>query len=360
MRVGLVGVGRFGRRYLDTLAGMPEFQLLAVASRNAGTDALLPAGCQRFGDWRELVALPGLQGVFIVTPPASHAAIVSAAVEQGLAVLVEKPLTLDVAEAEMLRVLPANAPVMVEHTHLFSPAYALLRDRVADTRIRRIEVNAGGPGPWRSDVGVLWDWGAHWVAVCLDLLGRSPTTSSCSVDAERRVNGGIGQRIIARLDFGDNVQARLELDNLLDTPCRRLTVNTEDGRVLTYEELQPEPLTERIDAGSPIALAVPATLPLAAALGHFETLFSDWQAGRTPRCRSDLALGVEVVRVLAACESAGGLARARHRLALIAETHGFTVDSRAAGNTCRPFKVREFAVDSKDKRGHAGSVTDPG
>ena len=150
---------------------------------------------------------------------------------------------------------------------------------------------------------MLWDWGAHWMAVCLDLLGRSPSACDCEVITEREVQGGIGQCVVVRLAFEAGARARLELDNLLDAPRRRLAVTTGDDRVLVYDELQDQPLTEQIDAKPPAPVPVPATRPLTAALQHFSATFADWQAGRPPRCRSDLSLGVDVVRVLAACES---------------------------------------------------------
>ncbi len=303
MRVGLIGVGRFGRRYLQTLTHLPELQLVSAASRNPATDTLLPAGCTRCEDWRELIARSDLDGVLVVTPPASHAAIVHAAVRRGIAVLVEKPLTLDVAEAEALLALPATAPVMVEHTHLFAPAYQALRERLAHAPVRRIDVDAGGPGPWRKDVGVLWDWGAHWVAVCLDLLASAPTRSTCRLLEQRDVQGGIGQRIDVDLGFGD-IDAHLRLDNLLDAPSRRLRVHVTDGRTLVYDELQPHPLTEQIGDDAPVALPVPPGRPLAAALREFARACEAWRSGRSPRLRSDLAFGVEVVRVLDRCRAA--------------------------------------------------------
>ena len=304
MRVGLVGVGRFGRRYLQTLAGLPELSLVAVTSGNPATAALLPPGCALHSDWRAMLQTPDLDGVLVVTPPDSHAEIVATAIRQGLAVLVEKPLTLDLAEAEALLALPRRVPVMVEHTQLFTAGYRMLRAGVAAAGVSVIEVDAGGNGPWRQSVPVMWDWGAHWVAVCLDLCGRLPARCEMVTTERRTVDGGIGETLVASLMFDNGTEAHLRLSNLLDAPRRVLSVLAGDGQTWRHEELAENALTVCVDDQPPRVVPVSGPPPLTAALLEFHDVWRNWCDTGACAHRSGLELGVDVVRVLGQCSDA--------------------------------------------------------
>ena len=128
LRLGLVGAGRWGRNYLRTVARRDDAFVAAVASRNPDTARLIDARCRAYTDWQALLE-EKLDGVIIATTPATHLAIARRFGERGVAVLVEKPLCLDLGEAMAFRKAAEQyrAPVLVDHLHLFSPAYRLLK-----------------------------------------------------------------------------------------------------------------------------------------------------------------------------------------------------------------------------------------
>ncbi|MEE1569456.1 MAG: Gfo/Idh/MocA family oxidoreductase, partial [Alphaproteobacteria bacterium] len=125
MRLGLIGAGRWGRVYMNTLDHMADVTLNALASSNPQSRDLVGENVDLHEDWRDFINAGGVDGVIVATPPAAHGEIVRAALEAGLPVLVEKPLTLDVDEAKALRDLAERTDglVMVDHIHLFSPAF---------------------------------------------------------------------------------------------------------------------------------------------------------------------------------------------------------------------------------------------
>lgn len=303
MRLGLIGAGRFGRRYLSTLAEVRGARLLAVASRNPATAALLPSGCRMLRDWREMLARVALDGVLVVTPPPTHAVIVTAAMDAGLAVLVEKPLTLDLAEARQLACRPRRAPVMVEHTHLFAPAYRALRTRcraaIANgARITRVEVLAGAHGPFRPDTPVLWDWGSHWVAVCLDLFGGPPVAVRARVVERLQQRDGIGETVEAGMEYSSGATARVLVSNLLASPTRRLLVETDRERIV-YDELCATPLVwSRLDQEQRFPIDIDTRRPLSCALQYFVDACQRHAQGERNGVDSNLDFGVAVVTVL--------------------------------------------------------------
>lgn len=84
-------------------------------------------------DWREVVADPAIDIIDISTPNDSHAAIAIAAARAGKAILCEKPLARDVAEATRMHEAVRKAQVvnMVCHNYRRVPALALAREMIA-------------------------------------------------------------------------------------------------------------------------------------------------------------------------------------------------------------------------------------
>jgi len=48
-------------------------------------------------------------------------------------------------------------------------------------KVKRITARAGSWGPFRSDIPVLWDWGAHEIAMTLDVMGEFPMSAAASI-----------------------------------------------------------------------------------------------------------------------------------------------------------------------------------
>ena len=102
LNLGLIGAGPWGRNYIDTIRALDGVALTRLASRNPESAALAGPDCEITGDWRKMLAAGDLDGVIIATPPALHAEMTLAAIDRGVAVLVEKPMTLNLAEAEIV------------------------------------------------------------------------------------------------------------------------------------------------------------------------------------------------------------------------------------------------------------------
>lgn len=306
-RLGLIGAGRWGRIYIQTIAALDDVRLARVASRNPESARLVPRDCQVTSDWRELVRASDLHGVVIATPPALHAEMARAAILANLPVLVEKPFTLNLAQAEDLRALARDRGclVMVDHTHLFHPAFEELKKQAARLgQVRTIDAEAGNHGPYREDVPVLWDWGPHDVAMCLDLLHELPREVSATREAHERAGKVEAETLRLNLTFGEGLRARIRLSNMI-AKTRRFAVHCDDG-VLVYDELVPDKLVlhQRVRAtaltpakGMPIAVS--PEQPLRRVVKAFVAAIAEG-SDRT----LSLDLAVEVVAVLERCGKA--------------------------------------------------------
>ncbi len=177
VKLGLIGVGRWGRNIVKTTSKIPGLKLICVSSNNLNTQKFTPKDCKIFPNWRDLINFPELDGVIVCTPPKTHFRISESFIKKGYPVLIEKPLTLDYDEAKKIYHLSKsnNNLVMTDFTQLFNLKFIALKESlklVGD--IKFLITKTGNYGPYRKDTPVLWDWGAHDLSVLISLMGHYP------------------------------------------------------------------------------------------------------------------------------------------------------------------------------------------
>jgi len=101
VRIGLIGAGAIARRHVGVLSALDGVELVAVCDSDPARAESIAAGAAVCGSWPELLERP-LDAVFVCTPPAAHAEPAIAALQQGLAVYLEKPLARSAADGETI------------------------------------------------------------------------------------------------------------------------------------------------------------------------------------------------------------------------------------------------------------------
>lgn len=296
-RLGLVGAGPWGRRYISTVSGLKDVSLAAVASSNPETKSLVGPECKVVSDWKKLVKAKDLDGLIIATPPGLHAEMALAAIKAGKPVLVEKPLTLDLKEAQaLLKAAEGKVFVLVDHIYLFHPAFEALKAKARELGpIRSVLTIGGNKGPVRKDVSALWDYGPHDVAMCLDLFQEKPL----SVSVFRRDRPGI---VNLKLEFSSGASASIEVGNGMAKRHRYFAVRF-DKQVLFFDDTSPlklrlKPVSEAEEAEFGEAIPVSDEPPLSRAV----KAFTDGIRSGSKDTRG-LRLAVDVVEVLARCDA---------------------------------------------------------
>jgi len=137
VRVGIVGLGRLGRRHAENLAfRIPGAQLVAAASPIETERAWAAAtlnGVTTYPGLDDLLAHPGLDAVWLVTPTSLHADQVIASIAAGKHVFCEKPLALQPSDCDRAVAVAADHPrqvLMVGFMRRFDPAYADAKRRI--------------------------------------------------------------------------------------------------------------------------------------------------------------------------------------------------------------------------------------
>lgn len=183
VRIGVVGVGYFGGLHAEKVARLPGATLVAVADIDRGrAEAVGKAnGVPGLTDYRDLVGR--VDAVSIAVPTVAHFEVAGAFLENGVHVLVEKPITSDTETARQLIDLARDRGLVLQVGHLerFSAPVMAVRDLVS--RPLYIESNRiSAFKPRGTDVNVILDMMIHDIDLILTLV-NAPIESVDAVGA---------------------------------------------------------------------------------------------------------------------------------------------------------------------------------
>ena len=174
IKVGVIGVGYLGKFHAEKYAASAKAQLVAVADIDGARAKEIGAavGAEAVADYRAL--LGQVQCVSIAVPTRMHYQVARDAIAAGVDVLVEKPLTADIAEARDLVAMANQQRVILQVGHLerFNPAIRRLESVVNEPKF--VECHRLAPFVERgTDVNVVLDLMIHDIDVIASLV-RSP------------------------------------------------------------------------------------------------------------------------------------------------------------------------------------------
>ena len=180
VRIGVVGVGHLGRHHARLLKAATGAQLVGVVDlAPERAEAVASAnGCPSYTDSRAL--LGQVDAVSIAVPTVEHLRVARDFLEAGVHVLVEKPMTSTLAEAEEMLTLAdrSGSLLAVGHTERFNPAVAAAIPLISAPKF--IEVHRLSGFPERSlDIDVVFDVMIH----DLDIVLAIDRSEVVSVDA---------------------------------------------------------------------------------------------------------------------------------------------------------------------------------
>lgn len=160
LRIGVVGTGSLGRHHVRILAEMPEADLVGIYDQRPEVAAQLAIDHQTYscGSLEELVERA--DAVVLAVPTYAHAQLGCQILEAGCHLLVEKPMTTDLEEADELLAAAGDRVLAVGHVEFYNPAVQALLE-VGETP-RFVEVQRLSPFTPRSlDVDVILDLMIH-------------------------------------------------------------------------------------------------------------------------------------------------------------------------------------------------------
>lgn len=238
INVGVIGLGKMGLSHLAIANALPEFRVLAICDSTPLVGAALSkaTGLAHHTNIDETLALPEIQAVIVATPTSSHEGIIRKAIDRGLHIFSEKPLTLNSSASRELAGLAAKKGLVTQvgYHNRFVAAFAELKSLIASGAIGRVShVLAEAYGPvvvrpakmsWRGKSGegggALFDYAAHPLNLLNWYFGEAEACGSAMLKSiySRQVD----DQVNALLQFGDSVDAQLSV-NWSDGSQRKMT-----------------------------------------------------------------------------------------------------------------------------------------
>ncbi len=233
IKVGVIGTGRMGQRHCRVYSGMRHVQLAGVC--DSAPERGCPVAQEYDVPFCENVdaLLRNVDAVSIATPTPSHFDLAMRCLAQGVHVLIEKPITETIEQAEAL-VHAAEASglvVQVGHIERFNPAYIELKNvleniTVLATSFRRLSPYAGS----NTDVDVVLDLMIHDVDLALDMMEQEPV--SVSAYGLAALSGDI-DHAIAQLCFDSGSIFTLTASRATEQKVRSIEVTALEAYVET-------------------------------------------------------------------------------------------------------------------------------
>ncbi len=183
--IGIIGLGVMGQRMLARLTEHPQLRPAAAWDPNEAAVAQVRAQLPQLPIARSaeaLIATDGLRGLYVASPPASHLEHANRGFDAGLAVLCEKPLTVDFAAARttITRIDAENRSAAVNFSLASSPGLATMTTAVKDGSIGKLE---------RLDIEVAFEqWPRAWQSAAGRWLAE-------------RAEGGFTREVISHFVF---------------------------------------------------------------------------------------------------------------------------------------------------------------
>lgn len=187
MKIAVVGYGYWGPNLVRNFSWLEDTQVKYVCDldekRLEKVTSLFPNVEITTKDYHLVLNDPEIDAIAIATPVCTHFTLAKKALEAGKHVLIEKPMTDSVSDAEELVKLARKHQrvVMVDHTFLYTGAVIKIKELVDSGKIGEVyyfdsvRVNLG---LFQNDVNVIWDLAPHDLSIMRYVINKKPVAMS--------------------------------------------------------------------------------------------------------------------------------------------------------------------------------------
>jgi predicted dehydrogenase len=228
LRAGVVGAGVFGGFHAGKYAELDGVRLVGVFDPDGARAAALAQkhGVRAFGDLAILIE--AVDVLTVASPAIAHAEATLAALKAGRPVYVEKPLAVDLTDADKIAAEAARRNLVVAVGHqerVVFEAMGLLD--IPEAPLRLEAVRHGPPSERSLDVSVVLDLMIHDLDLALALTPAEPL----AVEAEGEGQAGRLDRVRAEVDFDDGFSCIFDASRIAEARRRTMKLVYSSGEV---------------------------------------------------------------------------------------------------------------------------------
>jgi UDP-N-acetylglucosamine 3-dehydrogenase len=181
LNVAVIGVGNMGKHHARVYSGIANLVAVCDLNENTGKEIARRFRCKFYPDYKKMFASEKIDAVSIAVPTVYHKKVALDCIEAGKHVLVEKPISNNLADAKEIveAAKRGNVRVAVGHIERFNPAVQKLKEMINNKELGKITTivarRVGVCPPQIRDASVVIDTAVHDIDVFRFLLEEEPT-----------------------------------------------------------------------------------------------------------------------------------------------------------------------------------------
>ena len=321
INIAVIGYGYWGPNLVRNFSSVEGANVAVVCDVNPkrlGEVKLRYPAVETTTRFEDVLNNPAIDAVAVATSVRMHYEFARKALEKGKHVLVEKPLTASVSEAECLLNLAAKRDLrlMVDHTFVYTGAVRKMKELVQNGDLGdlyyldSVRINLG---LFQRDVNVLWDLAPHDIAIMDHLITEAPM--SVCANGACHVGNGIENVAYLSVYFQSGIIAHFHNNWLSPVKIRTMLVAGKKKTIL-YDDMEASEKIKVYDRGVDVAnsdsmrdalisyrlgdMWAPRLETTEALSGMAKEFVAAIKDGRAPL--TDGQSGLNVVRILEAAE----------------------------------------------------------
>ncbi len=260
IKVGVIGCGYWGPNLVRNFNDNPHTDIVYACDLNKERVERIKLRYPHINvtaDYREILRNKDIHAVAIATPVFTHYAIVKESLKAGKHVLVEKPLTSSVREAERLIDLSTRSGLilLVDHTFIYTGAIRTIKEFVSSGELGEIyyfdsvRVNLG---LFQHDVNVIWDLAPHDLSIMDFIVEERPV----SVVATGAIHTPRGLEDVAyvTVKFKSSLIAHFHVNWMSPVKIRKIIIGG-SKKMVVFDDLDPAEKIKVYDKGIRLSAA---------------------------------------------------------------------------------------------------------
>ena len=254
MNIAIIGYGYWGPNLVRNFSLVNNCKVKMVSDFRQDRLVIVSKtypGIKVSTDPDDILLSKEIDAVVIATPVFTHFSLAKKALENGKHVLLEKPMTSTIKEAEELMNLAKQKGLllMVDHTFLYTGAVMKMKQIINEKSIGEIQYFDSSRinlGLFQIDVNVLWDLAPHDISILLHLINKIPY--SVNATGISHTKNGIENVAYLTINYSENFIAHFSCSWTSPVKLRTMLIGG-DKKMLVFNDLEPSEKIRIYDTG---------------------------------------------------------------------------------------------------------------
>lgn len=236
MNIAVVGSGYWGTNIVRNFAELDSLYAICEKDPNKRNELLEKyPNIKLYADYDELLGDKIVNGIAIATPAPTHFELAKKSLEAGFPTFVEKPITLNLKDAEYLTNLAQSKslPLMVGHILEYHPALKKMQEIVKEGKygkVKHIRCSRINLGKIRPQENIWWSFAPHDLTIIFMLLDEDPEHIQASTF--KPLQEGIEDTVYADLKFKNGESAHIHVSWLEPIKLHQTVVVCEKAMIV--------------------------------------------------------------------------------------------------------------------------------